>query len=242
MTSVPLWPALATRLRELPDPVERGLHFNLTEGRPLSPELQRLWPQFPSLPRLLVLAGAKRLPLAAIGAEWATQWARFVDATGRAPAFVDGHQHVHHLPGVRGIVLDAVARAQDPPAVRNTGTLPGPGHLLKRAAIRGTGGAALEGDLRRRGMRHNAVLLGAYDFRDHDYRALMRQWLAKLPDEGGLLFCHPAAAAETGDPFDPIAPARRREAAYLGSDDFLADLATAGVSLGSAWRRRSSGG
>jgi hypothetical protein len=90
---------------------------------------------------------------------------------------------------------------------------------------------------------HNTVLLGCYDFVDPDYRGLMRAWLAQVPAEGALLFCHPGAeGAEGADTaVDPIARARPREAAYLGSDAFGADLQEAGVRLGPAWVRRSSG-
>lgn len=233
------WRAQANRLLPLPRTVERGLHFNLTEGRPLSPALRDLWPLFPPLPRLLRDACLHRLPLPAIAAEWRAQWQAFVDGTGRLPDFVDGHQHVHQLAGVRGIVLEGIAAAGGPVAVRNTGQPAGPAGALKRAVIRATGGRALQAELRRRGVPHNAVLLGAYDFRDADYRALVRRWLDRAPSAGGLLFCHPGGGRDAAD---PIAAAREREAAYLGGDAFLADLQEAGFSLGPAWLGRSSGG
>ena len=66
------------------------------------------------------------------------------------------------------------------------------------------------------------------------YRALMRQWLAQLPREGGLLFCHPAEVADAGD---AIGDARLREFAYFEGDAFLSDLAEAKVTLGAAWVR-----
>ena len=87
-------------------PLELGLHFNLSEGAPLSAALRALWPTLPGLARLLALAHLRRLPLAAIGAEFRAQVDAFAEALGRKPAFVDGHQHVHALPGVRRIVLD----------------------------------------------------------------------------------------------------------------------------------------
>ena len=68
----------------------------------------------------------------------------------------------------------------------------------------------------------------------------MQAWLAEAPREGGLLFCHPCAAAGAGDAGDPIAAARRREAAYFASDAFPADLGAAGVTVGAAWATRSS--
>jgi hypothetical protein len=138
---------------------------------------------------------------------------------------------------VRNTVLEAAAAAGLP--VRNTGRLAGPGFAFKRGIIERSGGRALERELCARGIAHNAVLTGVYDFGARDYRRLMRDWLAAAPEQGVLLMCHPAAA-EPDAGVDPIAAARRREARYLGSDAFVEDLASAGFSLGRAWQRRSS--
>ncbi len=157
--------------------------------------------------------------------------------SGTRPAFVDGHQHVHALPGVRRIVLDAIAVWSEETPVRSTGRVPGPGAAFKRWVIEASGGHALERDLVARGVAHNRTLLGAYDFGAVDYRRLVQAWLAQAPGDGGLLFCHPCAGA-AGD--DPIAAARRREAAYFASHDFIADLGAARISVGAAWVTRSS--
>ena len=236
------WRASAPRLADMPPAVDRGLHFNLTEGEPASAELRRHWPRVPTLPALIVAAHLGRLPLAAIASEWQAQWQRFVDGSRALPRFVDGHQHVHHLPGVREIVLAAIAAAGADVAVRNTGHVLGPGHALKRWVIAHSGGTALQRGLRQRGVAHNAALLGVYDFKAADYRACLQRWLAAAPAEGGLLFCHPGAAddAEVGARMaDPIAAARLREAAYFGSAAFDDDLAAAAVTLGTAWLRGS---
>ncbi len=220
-----------------------GLHFNLTEGAPLSPDLSRDWPQLPGLERLILLAHLGRLPLAGIAVELRAQLDAFADAVGHAPAFIDGHRHVHHLPGVRERVLDAVvspAARSEPPAVRNTGHVVGPGHAFKRMLIEQSGGLALQRLLREHRRRRNHALLGVYDFRGEDYRGLMRGWLAAAPASGGLVFCHPNHAAESA--VDPIGGARRREAAYFASAAFADDLAEAGVKVGPAWARSSSAG
>jgi predicted glycoside hydrolase/deacetylase ChbG (UPF0249 family) len=228
------WRSDAVLLRSLPASVDAGLHFNLTEGAPLSAELARVWPVLPSLPRLIVAAHLRRLPRAAIAAELAAQWQCFADTAGRAPAFVDGHQHVHHLPVVRDIVLQALAQRSPPPAVRNTGRIAGPGFARKRRLIAGTGGRRLLQALRERGIAHNPALTGVYDFVPGRYRHWVQQWLAALPADGALLFCHPGQPDASGVP-DPIAAARVEEAAYLGSDAFTADLQAAGVRLGCVW-------
>jgi hypothetical protein len=152
------------------------------------------------------------------------------------PEFVDGHQHVHALPGVRDAVLDAIDAWPVRPAVRSTAHVRGPAAALKRRVIEASGGRALERALVARGIAHNAVLLGAYDFTTIDYRDLFRRWLAAAPRRGGLVFCHPGPAASG----DPIGAARQREADYLGGASFAADFEAAGVTIGSAWAQRSS--
>ena len=229
------WRSQAPVLRSLPRAVQRGLHVNLTEGAPLSPELRRVWTQFPTLPALIVQAHLRRLPQAAIGAEFEAQRAAFSEAAGQVPDFIDGHQHIHHLPGVRDVLLATLGRMATPPAVRSTARPLGVGFGVKRFLIAQTGGVALQRLLSRQRIRHNASLLGVYDFEAVDYRTLMQGWLALLPVDGGLLFCHPGAAGvDAGD--DPIAAARVRELAYLGSAAFSDDLAAAEVQLGPVWQ------
>lgn len=228
------WAGDAPLLRRLPPSVDVGLHINLTEGQPLSPQLARVWPRLPALPVLIAHAHLGLLPGAEIRCEIDAQLVAFQSAMGRAPTYVDGHQHVHHLPVLRTIVLDLLDQLHPRPAVRATGRVAGPGFGVKRWLIRHTGGRALAHELRRRALAHNPALLGVYDFRQPDYRALVQGWLAALPAEGGLLFCHPGETVAQVAP-DAIGAARQRELNYLGSDLFPQDLATAGVRLGHVW-------
>ena len=229
------WPATARDLVALAPVrqgrVRTGLHFNLSEGRPISPDLARLWPQLPSLQNLIVMAHLHRLPVDALRAELKAQLAAFEQARGKAPNHLDGHQHVHHLPQVRDLVLDQLGTRADI-KVRHTGRVQGPGYAVKRLLIEGTGGSALGRQLDARRLAANTHLFGVYDFNEPDYRGLMQRWLAALPERGGLIFCHPgeAGSGPEGRP-DPIAKARVRELAYLGSEDFAADLKAAEVRL-----------
>lgn len=210
--------------------VRTGLHFNLTEGKPLSPELAALWPQLPDLQRLIVLAHLHRLPQAALRAELRAQLAAFEQGRGRPPSHIDGHQHVHHLPQVREAVLAQVALRADF-KVRHTGRVLGPGFGVKRLLIEGTGGQAMGRRLEALGRHDNTQLFGVYNFKVADYRGLFGRWLALLPKQGGMILCHPGEAADKGGN-DPIAAARVRELAYLDSDAFTEDLRIAGVRLG----------
>jgi predicted glycoside hydrolase/deacetylase ChbG (UPF0249 family) len=235
LTNLPRWQGAGAAVAGLRAAALAGLHLNLTEGAPASRSLVERWPTLPTLPRLIARAHGRRLPLAAIADEIDAQWRAFEQAVGVGPDFVDGHQHVHHLPGVRDLVLARAAAAAIP--VRTTGRVAGPGDAFKRWLIERTGGRALARLARRQGVAGNAVLLGAYGF-EGDYRARMRAWLAAVPARGALLFCHPGRAPGVGEADalpDPIAPARQREFAYLGSDAFARDLADAGVTLSRRW-------
>jgi predicted glycoside hydrolase/deacetylase ChbG (UPF0249 family) len=234
ITNSPHWAADAERLEGLPATVEVGLHLNLTEGRPLSRRLRKRWPRLPGLVPLTLRAHLGLLPRSALSGEAHAQLAAFIAARGVPPRFIDGHQHVHHLPGVREIILDMAEHLQPLAALRSTARVLGPGFGLRRALIERSGGRAFGCALAQRALAHNPALLGLYDFDDTDYRGRMQRWLSQVPPEGALLFCHPGEAS--GDGRDPIAAARERELAYLESSAFMQDLAAAGVALGQVWR------
>jgi len=208
-----------------------GLHLNLSEGEPVSASLRRHWTQYPRLAELIARCHLGLVPAAAIADECQAQFDRFVALAGRAPDFVDGHQHVHHLPGVRGAWLP-MARAAGVRYVRDTGHVAGPGFALKRSVIERSGGRRLSHALASHGLAGAGPLFGVYDFGARDYRSLMGAWLAQrvAAREPGLLFCHPARpGAATAS--DPIGPAREREWRYFSSGAWTQDLAAAGVAL-----------
>ncbi|MEO7939845.1 MAG: ChbG/HpnK family deacetylase, partial [Burkholderiaceae bacterium] len=155
LTNVPDWDQSAPALSDLPTSVAVGLHINLTEGQPLSPELAALWPTLPSLPRLMALAHLGLVPQAAVQREIVAQWGAFLSHAGQRPQFVDGHQHVHQFPGVRTAMLGALDQLQARPAVRSAAHLIGPGHGFKRWVIRQTGARCLLAKLRERHLRTN---------------------------------------------------------------------------------------
>jgi chitin disaccharide deacetylase len=243
LSSAPGWPAGAQALARAAGQASVGLHFNLTEGRPLTAALQQRHARWPGLASVLVNAHLGRLPLSAVAEELQAQLGAFTAAYGQTPAHIDGHQHVHHLPGVRAVVLAAAARLQPRPALRSTAPLLGPGFAFKRWVIQASGGRALAAELASDPWRHNTVLTGVYSFglkRRHGqhghYRQCMRDWLAALPAGGGaLLFCHPAMPGSAPAAGDAIAAARAREFSYLDSDEFARDLAAAGAVLAPAW-------
>nr|XP_004670909.2 carbohydrate deacetylase isoform X1 [Jaculus jaculus] len=86
--------------------IPTGLHANLTEGRPVGPARHGsstlLSPEGFFLGKMgfreALASGDVALPQ--VQEELEAQLSRFRDLLGTAPAHVDGHQHVHVLPGV----------------------------------------------------------------------------------------------------------------------------------------------
>ena len=72
--------------------------------RPFAPE-----GTFPPVSTVVLLALRRKLPLAEIRAEIDRQLDSFETVMGRRPDYVDGHQHVHGLPGVRDALIEAMA-------------------------------------------------------------------------------------------------------------------------------------
>ena len=235
MTNMACWEPAAAALQRLPTSVAVGLHINLTEGLPLSREMARVWPRLPTLQGLLARAHLGLIPQAAVQNEIEAQWTCFAQRAGAPPSHIDGHQHVHQLPGVRKALFAAIEQLGIKPAVRNTAALIGPGCGFKRWVIRHTGAKPLLSQLQQRELTHNTVLLGTHDFRGIQYRSWMRAWLAALPQSGSLLYCHPGHSSPI-DGDDPIRAARQHEFDYLASDDFTHDLAVADVMLVPAWQ------
>jgi predicted glycoside hydrolase/deacetylase ChbG (UPF0249 family) len=237
MTNAPAWPVLAGRLAPLAGRTGIGLHLTLTWGAPLG-----AMPHFAPtgrMPRLGAVIGAalrRRLRLDEIAAEIGRQLDAFRDATGREPDFVDGHQHVHALPGIRQALLAVLAERglagriwlRDP-ADRLSGIAarrPAAAKALLVAALsRGFGAQA-----RAAGFRTNEGFSGFSPFdpaRDPD-----RDFAAYLTATGRahLVMCHPGEDTNAAG-LDGVVEARRRELDYLASPDFGRLLAARQVEL-----------
>ncbi|MEH3158136.1 MAG: ChbG/HpnK family deacetylase [Sphingomonas taxi] len=225
MTLMPGWAEDAALLRDLPRHVEVGLHLTLTGERPLT-AMPVLAPEgvLPEIDPLARLAGRRQLPLDEIAAEVAAQFDAFVAAMGRAPDFVDGHQHSHALPGIRDIVLFETANRAPHAWVRDC--VDRVGAMLSRPFVGKAIGSAyhsrgLRAAAARYALRCNDSFAGHYDF-SSDYKDLFPQFL-RNPAGMHLVMCHPGAGRRDGD---AIASARPREADALRTWS-IADMAAA---------------
>jgi chitin disaccharide deacetylase len=212
-----------------------GLHVTLTAPfRPLTMHFQPLdGGMFLTFAKLLRAGLLRRLDPEIIRAELMVQLAAFHELFGRAPDFVDGHQHAQLFPGVREAFLGAVKEAAPNAWVRQGGRHR---RLMRLSAPKALFLDLLSAQFRSRALRadiaFNPGFAGAYDFsRQVDFGALMRQFLDGLP-EGGLIMCHPGFVDETLVGLDPFTTQREHEHAFLGGEDFPRLLAASKVTLG----------
>ena len=213
-----------------------GLHVTLTAPfRPLTMHFQPLnGGMFLEFPKLLRAGLLRRLDPEIVGAELAVQLSAFRELFGRAPDFVDAHQHAQLFPGVRDAFLAAVKDAAPDAWVRQGGSsqklarrLGAPKSLIIDALS-----AQFRSRARRAGVAFNPGFAGAYDWtQPRDFGALMRQFLDGLP-EGGLIMCHHGFVDETLLSLDPFTIQREHEHAFLGGEHFPQLLAANKVTLG----------
>ena len=212
-----------------------GLHVTLTAPfKPLSKDFELLSEgAFPTLLVVLVGSFLRKFRPERLVAEITAQVDAFIAAFGRAPDFIDGHQHVQLFPQVRDALL-TVAKSKAPLAwVRQCGrVLPlsqrfsDPKGLLLDVLSRSFLSRA-----RQLGVRTNPAFAGTYDFAGNaNFAEIFPAFLDGLPDNG-LVMCHPGHVDDELRRLDPLTTEREREYAYFADDGFPAVLAARGMTL-----------
>ena len=239
MTVSPHWPAEAEALRRVAGNADIGLHLTLTDQTPIGAMHGfARGGRLPSVKKLIALALARRLPLPDIEAEVARQIGAFLTHYGRPPRYIDGHHHVHQLPGIRAIVIAAAKRLGDGAVYLRDCHEPGLRVIARSIAIskallisalgHGFGPAA-----RAAGLMTNSGFLGVYDFarEKRPFGELARRFVSGDAD-GAILMCHPGYVDADLAARDPMTKAREAELAYFKSDAWPALLAETGVEIG----------
>lgn len=245
----PSWASGAVALRQAVGESDHviadvGLHLNFTET--LDVAAQAACPSR-ALGDLIKACYLRRLHVPDLVHEIERQWRRFEAVWGRAPDFIDGHQHVHQLPQIRDALAQVLHRrvpasALHRPWVRQCRS---PGwrgwraginltDTLKAAVIDTLGARMLGRMAAKQGLPHSQRLLGVYPF-DADGAGYLRRWqtwLALVAPHGDLLMCHPAAAMTPAPPWpDVIAASRQMEHVMLTSEAFGRVLQASGVQI-----------
>ena len=222
IVTLPTWSGHARRLAQLRPHAAVGLHVNLTLASPLAPmpalaPLGKL-PQVGDVIRRALLGHIDRKEIAA---EIARQIDAFAQATGFPPDFVDGHQHVHALPGIRDALLDVLSERfpGHEPLIRN----PADGNcaiLRRRAAVaKSLVIAALSSGfgerVRRAGFPTNHGFSGVSPFTPGTSYQTELSAFFTAPGRRHLVMCHPGYGDMALRHLDPVVERRAEELAAL---------------------------
>jgi len=219
MVVSPDFAAEGPRLKPFLDRADIGLHLTLTQDRPLG--------------ALMRAAYLGRLDRQAIAAEIDRQVERFTSVLGRAPDFIDGHQHVHLLPGIHEPVAAAALRlgayvrlTREPLAeILRRGISPGKAAFLSLLSL------PLARRARQFGLVHNTGFLGVRSFAEPgSFRTLFKRMIAGAR-AGSIVMCHPGVVDATLRARDPVTQSREEEYRYFMSAEFPADLKAANLRL-----------
>ena len=221
------WPGLAPRLSVHRGHLAIGLHFNLTLGSPLG-KMPRLAPSG-TLPSLAKLIGAALLGLVdrtEIRDELERQLDHFERGLSFPPDHVDGHQHVHVVPGIREVVLETLARRYPtlPPLVRDPSdrweAIAARPSAKSKAALVATLALGFAAAAHRRRLPTNQGFSGFSKFDvSVPYASELEEALKHLGARP-LVMCHPGHPDAEPAHDDPVAARRRME-----YDALLADRA-----------------
>ncbi len=237
MTIFPGFAEEAKALAETPSPLraQTGLHLTLSGGfAPLTaPPLTTRDGMLPSINQLLSPLARFKFNRDAAGREIEAQIKTFIAAFGRPPDFVDGHQHVHLMPGIRKPFLETVARLAPNAWVRQCG--PAKMRTLltadNKTRVIGILNAAFKSQAKRVGLKTNPSFSGAYSFAGPDkFSDMFPRFLDELTD-GGVMMCHPGFADAILRERDTLVERRDEEYAFLASDKFRDSMKAAGATL-----------
>ncbi|HET8705551.1 MAG TPA: ChbG/HpnK family deacetylase [Pseudomonadales bacterium] len=227
MSQSALWPTLAAELRCHAEQADIGLHFNLTHSFKKN--------QTYSLSKLMLNGVTRVISEQQAYSHLNEQLDLFEKHFGRAPDFIDGHQHVHQFAHIRTALIATLKQRYPTATPYIRSTLRGakaPAYnieTVKSRIIQWFGGRPLRDAAERAQIVCNADFGGIYGLQPYsNFAEKMQVWLTNT-QPNGLIMCHPGVNSD--DPDDPIRLARAEEFTYLASDQFAQDLATANVQL-----------
>jgi chitin disaccharide deacetylase len=238
MTASPYWADWGKAIAAYAGAIDVGLHFSLTELAPLSGHNSIAGgAESRSFGNVAIRAGLNLISAHDIRSELFCQWDAFVRIVGRPPSHVDGHQHIHQLPGVCGPLISAIKEISENelPYIRTCSedfaAIVKRRVCSTRAAILSAVGGRLRTLATDNGLAINNGFTGIYNFSlERDYRQLMPKFLVQAKSNT-ILLCHPGLP-DTQYRQDPIANARMAEYRFFSSPEFLDLLGEEDIRLG----------
>ena len=214
-----------------------GLHVTLTAPfRPMSAGFGPLrGGAFLPLDRMFLYGALRRLEGEKLRNEIATQLKAFVALFGRAPDFIDGHQHVHVFPQVRDALLNVVKEKAPQAWVRQCARVAAlPNRFADRkAVVLDLLSSRFRARAEKLGVATNPAFAGTYEFTAKvlpDFSELFPTFLRKLPPHS-VVMCHPGFVDAELTRLDPLTTQREREYAFFAGDAFPAILRSHGLAL-----------
>jgi len=211
-----------------------GLHLTLTAPfRPLTDFAPLRDAAFLPLAGMAGRSLLRLLDLRRLEAEIASQLAAFCTVFGRAPDYIDGHQHIQVFPQISEALLRVIKQSAPQAWLRQCGR-----PAAAQKSFSDPKGYILDGlsaRLRRlaakHGIRTNPAFAGTYSFRPHaDFAKLFGEFLDGLPN-GGLVMCHPGKVDAHLRQLDPLTDLREREYAFFLDQRYPRLLAERGYAL-----------
>lgn len=226
MTLFPEWAEEARLLKDLPESrdVAVGLHLTLTDFEPLGGRGPTGAGRMPNLKRLIRACYLGGIDRAGLEGELDAQLLAFVDAMGRSPDYIDGHQHVHFLGPVRRWLkkrLPGFAADQSIPWLRGA---PAPSltagvRLRAKVSFVAFLARGFDREMAQAGYDVKGPLAGFYDWGNPGaFPAYLRE-LADRRREDMVVMCHPGKADDVLRRRDRLVAAREVEFAELSRFD-----------------------
>ncbi|MGE4278856.1 MAG: ChbG/HpnK family deacetylase [Magnetospirillum sp.] len=237
MTGSPHWPDAAQSLKPLDGMADIGLHITLTDQAPVGP-MPKLAPagKLPSLGALLKASLTGKIDSTEIAAEIDRQIDSFHAAYGRMPDFLDGHHHVHQLPGIGEAVIAAWKTRLGGKGWVRSCLEPSLGILTRRvsplrALVISNLGRIFRRRLEQEGVPHNRSFRGVYDFSGKvAFSQLFRRFTSD-PGPDCLMMVHPGMVDDMLRTADSLTDQREVEYRFLASESCVLDLAERGITL-----------
>ncbi|QIW10648.1 ChbG/HpnK family deacetylase [Francisella sp. LA112445] len=211
--------------------IDVGIHLNLTEGTPFTKatSISRN-KEFLPLSKLLAKSKLRAISYTDVYNELKAQIDNFIAQWGDLPDFIDGHQHVHHFPIVRKVVIDLYKdfdMFKKQTYIRSTFNMDKSD--FKSLIIYRSGAKKFNKLLVDNNINHNTSFSGIYSLESNnqDFRKVMLKAYSEITD-GGLIMCHPAIDI---DEKDPISKSRVNEFKYFQSEQALKDQSDSNVIL-----------
>lgn len=222
-------------LKKYNEKIDVGLHLVLTDSQPLGrhsvdSSLVGRDGRFHSIKSLTLRAYLGQLTAADLDIEIRAQIESFINIFGRAPDFIDGHQHVQQLPVIRNSLVAATKALISLKYIRIANL---PNYWLWNTAqsvsvifaaenyalvVPGRQASALFSENK---IRHNRYLLGYYRHKpETDFKSIFIKYLTIKPGSDDIFFCHPGLIDDHLKSVDSLVDSRKDNLDFLLSAEF----------------------